>query len=201
MIRVLIAGGLRLPREALAAVLSSELGVQVVSQVSLGSEVVAGALRTRPNLALLDADLPGLDGVSAAAQLKSAVPGCRVIIVAGPSRPDVLRAALAVRVEGVLSKGASIEALTDTVRRVAHGERVLEPQAVAEALGGTDNPLTARDLEVLQLAAQGRTPGEIAEALHLSAGTGRNNLAAINRKVGARNRIEAIRIAVGRGWI
>ncbi|WP_194838029.1 response regulator transcription factor [Nocardia sp. XZ_19_369] len=201
MIRVLIAGGLRLPREALAAVLSGVPGVQVVSQVGLGSAVVPGALRTRPNLALLDADLPGLDGVSAAAQLKSAVPECRVIIVTGPSRPDVLRAALAVRVEGVLSKGASIEALTDAVRRVAHGDRVLEPQAVAEALGGSENPMTARDLEILRLAAQGRTPGEIAEALHLSAGTVRNNLAAINRKVGARNRIEAIRIAVGRGWI
>ncbi|MEU7144368.1 response regulator transcription factor [Nocardia sp. NPDC046473] len=201
MIRVLLAGGQRLPREALAAVLSGTPGVQVVSQVSLGTEVVSSAQRARPNVALLDADLPGMDGVSAAARLRSILPDCRVIIVTAPNRPDVLRSALAARVDGFLSKGASIDALTDTVRRVARGDRVLEPQAVAEAMHGPGNPLSTRDIDMLRLAAQGRTPDEIAAALHLSPGTIRNNLAAINRKVGARNRIETIRIAAGRGWI
>lgn len=201
MIRVLIAGGQRLPREAVAAVLSGEPGMQVVSQVALGTEVVASARRTRPNVALLDVELAGLDGVSAAARLKSVLPDCRVIVVTTPNRPDVLRSALAAQVEGFLSKGASIDALTATVRRVAHGDRVLDPQAVTEALHGPGNPLGARDVDILRLAARGRTPDEIAVALHLSPGTIRNNLAAINRKVGARNRIEAIRIAADRGWI
>ncbi|MFC9438611.1 DNA-binding response regulator [Nocardia sp. NPDC057030] len=201
MIRVLIAGGQRLPREAVAAVLSGVPGIQVVAQVELGTEVLASARRTRPNVALLDAELAGLDGISAGARLKSVLPDCRVIIVTTPDRPDVLRAALAAQVEGFVSKGASIDALTDTVRRVAHGDRVLDPRAVTEALHGPGNPLNARDVDILRLAARGRTPAEIAAALHLSPGTMRNNLAAIKHKVGARNRIEAIRIATDRGWI
>ncbi|GAA5093047.1 response regulator transcription factor [Nocardia iowensis] len=201
MIRVLIAGSLRLPREAMATVLSGVPGIQVVSQVSLGTEVVPSALRTRPNLALLDADLAGLEGVSAAVQLKSVLPSCRVVLVTPPHRPDLLKSALGAQVEGLLSKAASIGALTDTVHRVAHGERVLEPHTVAEALRVPGNPLSARDIDILRLAAQGRTPGEIAATLHLSAGTIRNNLAAINHKLGTRNRIEAIRLSTQRGWI
>lgn len=201
MIRVLIAGGQRLTREALAAVLTNAPGVQVVAQVPLGTEVVPSARRTRPNVALLEAELPGLDGISAATQLRSVLPDCRVIIVTAPNRPDVLSAALAAKVAGFLSRGASIDALTDAVRRVARGDRVLEPEAVAEAMRVPDNPLSARDIEIVRLASQGRTPEEIGAALHLSAGTVRNNLAAINRKVGARNRIEAIRVAVSRGWV
>ncbi|WP_378738841.1 DNA-binding response regulator [Nocardia brasiliensis] len=201
MIRVLIADNLRLPREALAAVLSGEPGMQVVALVARGNEIVPSALRARPNVALVDINLAGLDGVSAATQLKSTLPGCRIIIVTTPNRPDALKSALAAGVDGLLSKGASIEALTDAVRRVSRGDRVLEPQTVAEALHAPGNPLNERDVDILQLAAQGQTPGEIAETLHLSPGTIRNNLAAINRKVGARNRIEAIRVAATRGWI
>lgn len=201
MIRVLIAGSLRLPREALATILAGESGVEVVAQVSLGTDVVPSALRTRPNLALLDANLTGLDGVSAATQLKTALPDCRVVMVMAPHRPDLLRSALDARVEGLLSTGASIAALTDTVRRVAHGESVLEPQAVAQALRGPANPLSARDIDILRLISQGHTPDEIGAALHLSPGTVRNNLAAINRKVGTRNRIETLRTAARHGWI
>ncbi|NNH75260.1 response regulator transcription factor [Nocardia uniformis] len=201
MIRVLFAGSLRLPREAMATVLSGVPGVDVVAQVPLGTDVVPSALRTRPTIALLDADLAGLDGVSAAVQLKSALPGCRVLLMTPPNRPDLLRSALAARVEGLLSKDVSISALTDAVCRVARGERVLEAHTVAEVLHMPGNPLGARDIDILRLAAAGRTPGEIAAALHLSPGTIRNILAAINRKLGARNRIEAIRIATHSGWI
>ncbi|MFI1253793.1 DNA-binding response regulator [Streptomyces netropsis] len=201
MIRVLIADGLRLPREALSAVLSSEPGMQVVSQVPRGDEVVPSALRARPHVALLDVNLPVMDGVSAAAQLKAALPACRVIIVTALERPGSLRAALTTGVEGFIGKGASVKELAETVRKVARGDRVLDPRIVADALHAPDNPLGPRDIDILRLTAQGHTPAEIAESLHLSPGTVRNNLAAINRKVGTRNRIETIRTASTRGWI
>lgn len=201
MIRVLIADGLRLPREALSAVLSLETGVHVVAQVARGDDVVPSALRVRPNVVLLDVNLPGLDGVSAAAQLKAALPACRVIVVTAHERPDVLGAALKTGVEGFMGKGASVKELAEAVRKVARGDRVLDPRIVADALHAPDNPLGPRDIDILRLAAQGHTPAEIAEVLHLSPGTVRNNLAAINRKVGARNRIETIRVASARGWI
>lgn len=201
MIRVLIGGGPRLPREAMAAVLSALPGLRVVAQVGLGTEVVPCALRTDPTIALLDADLPGLDGISAAARLHAVLPGCRVVLVTPPHRPDLLRAALTAEVDGLVSRGAPLTALTEAVSQVAQGRRAIEPQAFVEALRAPGNPLGAREVETLRLAAQGRTPGEIAAALHLSAGTVRNNLAAINRRIGARNRIEAIRIATARGWI
>ncbi|WP_424888240.1 response regulator [Streptomyces sp. XH2] len=201
MIRVLIADGLRLPREALSAVLSSEPGVRVVSQAPRGDAVVPSALRTRPDVALLDADLPGLDGVTVAAQLKAALPCCRVIIVTAPERAASLRAALSTGVDGVLGKGLSVKELAEAVRKVARGDRILDPQLVTDALHAPDNPLSRRDIGILRLAAQGHTPAEIAEVLHLSPGTVRNNLAAINRKVGTRNRIETIRTASARGWI
>lgn len=201
MIRVLIADGLRLPREALSAVLSSEPGMHVVSQVPRGDAVVPSALRTLPDVALLDAGLPGLDGVTAAAQLKAALPSCRVVIVTPPERPGSLRTALDTGVDGVLGKGLSVKELAETVRKVARGERILDPQLVTDALHAPGNPLSRRDIDILRLAAQGHTPAEIAEVLHLSPGTVRNNLAAINRKVGTRNRIETIRTASARGWI
>lgn len=201
MIRVLIASSLRLPREAIATVLSGIPGVQVVAQVGVGPEVTPCALRTDPNIAVLDADLPALDGISTAIRLRSALSGCRVVLVTPPNRPDLLARALRSPVDGLLSRSASLDALTDTVNRVARGERVVEPYAVAEALQAPDNPLNAGEMDTLRLAAQGHTPAEIGAALHLSAGTIRNRLAAINRKVGARNRIETIRIASTRGWI
>ncbi|WP_179500113.1 response regulator transcription factor [Streptomyces sp. WZ.A104] len=201
MIRVLIADGLRLTREALSVVLASEPGMHVVAQVPRGDEIVPQALRTRPTVAVLDAHLPGLDGISAAEQLRVALPPCRIVILATLERASSLRTALEVGVEGFMSKGVSVKELTDSVRKVARGDRVLDPRLVTDALHTPDNPLSERDRELLRLAAHGHTPPEIAEILHLSPGTVRNNLAAINRKVGARNRIEAIRAASARGWI
>ncbi|WP_433549475.1 response regulator transcription factor [Streptomyces sp. CA-294286] len=198
---MLIADGLRLTREALSVVLASEPGLHVVAQVSRGDEIVPNALRTGATLALLDADLPGLDGISAAAQLKAALPSCRIVVLTTLERAGALRTALEVGVEGVMSKGVSVNELTDSVRKVARGGRVLDPRLVADALHTPSNPLSERDTDLLRLAAHGHTPPEIAELLHLSPGTVRNNLAAINRKVGARNRIEAIRTAAARGWI
>lgn len=201
MIRVLITDGLRLTREALSVVVASEPGMQVVAQVPRGDEIAPQALRTRPTVALLDAQLPGLDGIPAAERLKAALPPCRVVILTTLERPGTLRTALELGVEGFLSKAVSVKELTDSVRKVARGERVLDPRLVTDALHTPDNPLSERDRELLRLAAHGHTPPEIAEILHLSPGTVRNNLAAVNRKVGARNRIEAIRTATALGWI
>ncbi|WP_029900316.1 response regulator transcription factor [Nocardia brasiliensis] len=201
MIRVLIAGGLRLPREAMAAVVADIPGVRVVAQVGTGPQVTPCALRTDPTLAVLDTDLPGLDGIAAAQRLRSAVASCRIVLVTPPNRPDLLRRALEVPVDGLLSRSASLDALTHIVSRVAHGETVIEPHVVAEALHTPDNPLSASDIDILRLAARGHTPEEIGVALHLSAGTIRNRLAAINRKSGTRNRIETLAVATRRGWI
>lgn len=201
MIRLLIADGLRLTREALSVVLASEPGMQVVAQVPRGDEIVPNALRTRPTVALLDTHLPGLDGLSAAAQLKAALPSCRVVILTTLERASALRTALEVGVDGFMSKGVSVNDLTDSVRRVARGDRVLDPRLVTDALHTPVNPLSERETDLLRLAAHGHTPPEIAEILHLAPGTVRNNLAAVNRKVGARNRIEAIRTASAHGWI
>ncbi|MET7362476.1 response regulator transcription factor [Streptomyces sp. NPDC005562] len=201
MIRLLIADGLRLTREALAVVLASEPGMQVVAQVPRGDEIVPNALRTCPTVALLDAHLPGVAGIPAAAQLKAVLPACRIVILTTLERAGALRTALEVGVEGVMSKGASVSELSDSVRRIARGDRVLDPRLVTDALHTPDKPLSERDTDLLRLAAHGHTPPEIAAILHLSPGTVRNNLAAINRKVGARNRIEAIRTASARGWI
>ncbi|OII65157.1 DNA-binding response regulator [Streptomyces sp. CC53] len=201
MIRVLIADGLRLTREALSVVLATEPGMQVVAQVARGDEIVPSALRTRPNVALLDTHLSGLDGISAASRLKTALPTCRVVLVTALEHPGALRTALAAGVEGFVGKGVSVKELTDTVRKAARGESVLDPRLVTDALRTPDNPLNERDIGILRLASKGHTPQEIAETLHLSPGTVRNNLAAIKHKIGARNRIEAIRTASARGWI
>ncbi|WP_425474309.1 DNA-binding response regulator [Streptomyces alboniger] len=198
---MLIADSLRLTREALSVVLASEPGMHVVAQVPRGDEIVPNALRARPTVAVLDAELPGLDGTTAAARLRAALPSCRIVILTTSERAGALRTALEVGVEGFMSKGVSVKELTDSVRKVARGERVLDPRLVADALHAPENPLSERDTEILHLAARGHTPPEIAGILHLSPGTVRNNLAAINRKVGARNRIEAIRTASARGWI
>ncbi|MGV9411618.1 response regulator transcription factor [Nocardia sp. NPDC003693] len=201
MIRVLIAGALRLPREAMAAAVADIPGVQVVAQVSTGQEVTPCALRTDPNIAVLDADLPGVDGIATAQRLRSALARCRIVLVTPPNRPDLLQRALTVPVDGLLSRGASLDTLTDTVSRVAHGEQVIEAHAVAEALRTPGNPLSDSDIDILRLAARGLTPQEIGAVLHLSTGTIRNRLAAINRKSGTRNRIETLAIATRRGWI
>lgn len=201
MIRVLVAEDVRLLRETLTAVLDLEDDLQVVAAVERGDEIVPAAQRCAPDVALLDIDLPGVDGLTGARLLAERVPGCRTVILTGLTRPGHLRRALAAGASGFLLKHSRPQALIDGIRRVAAGERVVDPQVALAALETPDNPLPAREVDVLRLAATGAEPAEIAAALFLSVGTVRNYLSSAITRLDARNRVDAIRIATDQGWL
>ncbi|NKZ08346.1 response regulator transcription factor [Actinomadura latina] len=201
MIRVLLAEDVRILREALAGLLDREDDIEVVAQVAAGNAIVAAALRDEPDVAVLDIELPGLDGVSAAAELARRLPGCRTLILTGAGRPGTLRRAMAAGVAGFMVKDSAPSELVDAVRTVAAGGRVVDPQLAFAALDAPDCPLTDRECEVLRLTASGAEPPQIAARIGLSYGTVRNYLASAVTKLGARNRVDAIRIATEAGWI
>ncbi|MBV9447491.1 MAG: response regulator transcription factor [Streptosporangiaceae bacterium] len=201
MIRILIAEDMHMIREALVALLSLEEGMEVVAELDRGDEIVAAALRTRPDVAVLDIDLPGTDGLSAAEQLHQAIPECRTLILTGLSQPGNLLRALKVHVRGFIVKDAPAATLADGIRRVAKGERVVDPDLVAAALETGSSPLTTREGDVLRAAADGISTEQIGALLHLSPTTVRNYLSNAITKTGGRNRIDAIRIARNAGWI
>jgi two-component system response regulator DesR len=201
MIRVLIAEDMHLIRGALVALLSLEDDMELVAELDRGDEIVPAALRTRPDVAVLDIDLPGLDGLSAAEQLHQQVPECRTLVLTGLSQPGNLLRALKVHVRGFVVKDAPADTLADGIRRVAAGERVVDPDLVAAALETGSSPLTARETDVLRAAEDGITTDQIAAQLALSPATVRNYLSNAITKIGARNRIDAIRIARNAGWL
>jgi two-component system response regulator DesR len=201
MIRILIAEDMHMIREALVALLNLEEGMEVVAELDRGDEIVAAALRTRPDVAVLDIDLPGTDGLSAAEQLHEALPECRTLILTGLSQPGNLLRALKIHVRGFIVKDAPAATLADGIRRVAKGERVVDPDLVAAALETGSSPLTSREGDVLRAAADGITTEQIGARLHLSPTTVRNYLSNAITKTGGRNRIDAIRIARNAGWI
>ena len=201
MTRILLAEDQALVRGALAALLELEHDLEVVAQVGRGDEVVPQALQTRPDVALLDIEMPGLDGLAAAAQLRAALPACRVVILTTFGRPGYLRRAMEAGATGFLLKDAPASDLAAAVRRVAHGQRVVDPALALDALSEGPNPLSAREREALALATTTGTVADIATQLGLSEGTVRNHLSAAIQKVGARNRSEAARIAAAKGWL
>jgi two-component system response regulator DesR len=202
MIRILLAEDQQVVRGALAALLGLEPDLSVVAQCGSGDEVLPRALVDRPDLAVLDIDMPGRkDGLDAAAELKARLPGVRTLMLTGHGRPGLLRRALDAKVDGFLLKTAPPEQLLEAIREVARGGRVLDPQLAVTAWDLASNPLTPRELDVLKSAAQGAEPAEIAAELHLSVGTVRNNLTTIVGKLNARNRTDAVRIAHDAGWI
>jgi two-component system response regulator DesR len=201
MIRVLIAEDMHMIRGALVALLSLEEDMEVVAELERGDEIVVTALRTRPDVAVLDIGLPGLDGLSAAELLHEVLPDCRTLVLTGLSRPGNLLRALKVHVRGFIAKDAPAETLASGIRRVAAGERVIDPQLVAAALETGATPLTARETDVLREAENGIPTEQIATRLSLSPATVRNYLSNAISKVGARNRIDAIRIARDAGWL
>ncbi|MBO2452829.1 response regulator transcription factor [Actinomadura barringtoniae] len=201
MIRVLIAEDMHMIRTALAALLRLEDDMEVVAELERGDEVVEAALRLRPDIAVLDIDMPGLDGLTAAERLHEKLPGCRVLVLTGLSQPGNLLRALKVHVQGFIVKDAPAQTLTDGIRRISRGERVIDPELVAAALETGSSPLTARETEVLRVAATGVPVVQIASELSLSQATVRNYLSNAIGKVGARNRIDAIRISRDAGWL
>jgi len=169
--------------------------------VAAGSEIVPTAERERPDVAVIDIDLPGLDGVTAAAELRERLPDCRVLILTALSQPGQLRRALSAEVSGLLAKDGRPAELVAAIRTVFKGGRVVDPALALSVLQAPDSPLTQRETEVLRLSATGAQPLEIAERLFLTYGTVRNYLTSAVTKLGARNRIDAIRIAIEAGWI
>jgi len=200
-IRVLLADDQHLVRGALAALLSLEDDIDVVAQVGRGDEIVAAARSVHPDVALLDVEMPGLDGIAAASALRSAVPGCGVLILTTFGRPGYLRRAMEAGARGFLVKDAPAGELATAVRRVAAGERVVDPALAAATLAGGASPLTGRERDVLVAARDGATIADIAARLVLSEGTVRNYLSAAISKTGTRNRVEALRTAESNGWL
>lgn len=201
MIRILLAEDMHMVRGALVALLELESDLSVVAEVGTGDAIVPAALEHRPDVAVIDIMLPGTDGLTAAAELREKLPSCRTLILTGVGRPGNLRRALAAKAAGFVLKDAPPEHLAEAVRRVAAGLRVIDPQLAVAALDAEHSPLSARELEVLRLAAGGLDVGEIAARLGLSIGTVRNYLTAIVAKLGARNRLDAVRIATDAGWL
>ncbi|MEU0507880.1 response regulator transcription factor [Amycolatopsis sp. NPDC006125] len=200
-IRLLLADDQELIRQALRVLLDLEPGFEVVASVGRGDEVTAAALEHRPDVALLDIDMPGLDGLAAAAVLTAQVPGCRVIILTTFGRTGYLRRAMEAGAAGFVVKDAPADTLADAIRRVAAGERVVDPALAAATLAAGESPLTARERDVLIAARSGATVAEIAARLYLAEGTVRNYLSGATTKTGTRNRMEALRVADERGWL
>jgi len=200
-IRLLLADDQALVRGALATLLGLEPDLDVVAEVGRGDEVVDAARAARPDVALLDVEMPGLDGIAATAALRSAVPRCRVLVVTTFGRPGYLRRALEAGAVGFLVKDTPARQLADAVRRVHSGLRVVDPALAAESLATGSSPLTERETQVLRAARDGGTVADLARGLHLSEGTVRNHLSAAIGKTGARTRAEAVRLAEEQGWL
>jgi two-component system response regulator DesR len=201
MISILLAEDTAILRDTLVAVLGLEEDMQVVAQVSRGDQILPAARRWQPDVAVVDIDLPGLDGLTAAGQLGAELPACRVLILTAHAQPANLRTALDAGVSGFLAKDTPAVDLIRTIREIHRGARVIDPAVAVAALQARPSPLTPRETDVLRLHSEGLDPREIAERLFLSHGTVRNYLASATDKLGARNRIHAIRIATEKHWI
>jgi len=201
VIRVLLAEDQGMMRGALALLLRLEPDIDVVGEVDRGDAVLATALRERPDVALLDIEMPGTDGLAVAADLHRQLPGCRVLILTTFARPGYLRRAMEAGASGFLAKDGPVQALADTIRRVLAGERVVDPALAAAALAVGPDPLTDRERDALREAADGSTLADVAGRLHLSEATVRNYLSSAITKTGTRNRIEAARVARDNGWL
>jgi len=201
VIRVLLAEDQAMIRQALAALLSFEDDIEVVAQVGRGDEVARAARDSAPDVALLDIEMPGMDGLTAAAELRRQSPGTRIVILTTFGRPGFLRRAMESGVSAFLVKDSPADKLAATIRRVLRGDRVIDPDLAAAALAEGTSPLTPRERDVLAASADGATIAEIARRLYLSEGTVRNYLSSCIQKTGARNRTEALRLAEERGWL
>ncbi|MFI6386269.1 response regulator transcription factor [Nonomuraea sp. NPDC050547] len=196
--RVLLADDEHLIRGALAALLDLEDGIEVVAQVGRGDEVVPAVRAHNPDVAVLDIEMPGMDGLTAAEQISAQ---CKIVILTSLGRPGYLRRAMAAGVSGFLGKDASAEELAMAIRKVMAGGRYLDAELAAAAMAAGDSPLTERERDALRLAGDGAPISRIATELHLTEGTVRNYLSSAMTKLNAQNRLEAIRTAQRMGWL
>lgn len=200
-IRLLLADDQALVRGALAALLDLEPDLTVVAEVGSGDAVVEAAREHHPDVALLDVEMPGMDGIAATAALKADQPGVRVLVVTTFGRPGYLRRALQAGADGFVVKDTPARQLADAVRRVNAGLRVVDPVLAAESMVTGESPLTARETEVLRAAQDGASVAAISGRLFLSEGTVRNHLSSAIGKTGSSNRAEAVRVAQEHGWL
>lgn len=201
MIRVLIAEDQAMIRGALAALLAGEPDIEVVAQVDRGDRALQEVLRLGPDVALLDIEMPGMDGIAAAAAISEQLPSCRALILTVFGRPGYLRRAVDAGASGFLLKDAPPAELASAIRRTANGERVVDPQLALAALSEGSSPLTPRERDVLAMSVRGASVEEVARSLRLTNGTVRNHLSIAIQKLNARNRVEAARIAEEKGWL
>jgi two-component system response regulator DesR len=201
MIRVLLAEDQAMVRGALASLLALETDIEIVAQVDRADHVLDAARTARPDVALLDIEMPGGDGLTAAAELRRELPDCRVLILTTFGRPGYLRRAMAAGAAGFLLKDAPAEDLAGAIRRALAGDRIFDPGLAAAALSEGESPLTPREKEMLVTARDHPTVADIARAVHLSPGTVRNYLSAAMQKLGVHTRAEAVRLAEERGWL
>ena len=201
MTRVILAEDQGMMRGALATLLDLEDDLEVVARVERGDEVVPTALEVRPDVALIDIEMPGLSGLDAAEQLRDALPECRTVIVTTFGRPGYLQRALAAGVRGFIVKDGPVEELARSIRRVCAGDLVIDPALATAAVVMGPNPLTPRERDVLLAAADGSTVEDISGRIHLSGSTVRNYLSDAIGKTRTRNRMEAVRVARDNGWL
>ncbi len=200
-IRLLLAEDEHLIRGALAALLALEEDMELVAEAASGDEALAMARKHRPDVALLDLQMPGMDGIAVAEALATEVPECRAMIVTSHGRAGYLKRSLAVGVRGFLPKTVTAKVLAEAVRSVHRGGRYVDPELAAEAISAGDSPLTPREADILELAADGASVEEIAQRVALSPGTVRNHLSSAGQKLGTSNRYESVQVARRHGWI
>ncbi|MEU6076614.1 response regulator transcription factor [Micromonospora sp. NPDC047074] len=201
MIKVLLAEDMHMVRDALVALLNLEPDIEVVAAVASGTEILPAAQRFRPDVAVIDIDLPGKDGLAAIGDIQAHLPEIRTLVLTALGRPGTLRRALSAKATGFLLKDAPTEQLVEAIRSVAAGRRVVDSQLAMSAWDSAECPLTARETEVLRLTAEGLQAVDIAAQMFLSVGTVRNYLTTIVNKLSARNRVDAIRVAREAGWL
>ena len=200
-IRILLAEDQAMVRGALTALLRLEDDIEVVAEVSKGDQVLGAALKSQPDVALLDIEMPGGDGLSAAQALHKNLPSCRIVILTTFGRSGYLRQAMESGAVGFLLKDAPADQLAVAIRRVMAGERVVDPDLALSALSDGDNPLTPRERDVLRASLDGASIADIATQLYLSEGTVRNHISTAIQKLNVQNRIEAAHLAKEKGWL
>lgn len=201
MIRVLLAEDQLMFRTAVRRLLELEGDIEVVAEVGRGDELLTSALATRPDVAVVDIEMPAQDGISAASELRRALPSCRTLILTMYGRPGFIQRAMAGGIAGFVLKDAPVESLAAAIRRCAAGEDVIDAGLAAQALRAGPSPLSPAEREVLAACAEGLPTPELARRLSLSEGTVRNKVSEILAKLGARNRTEAAQIAKENGWL